>query len=309
MTMSYSSFSIRPLEYSTFSVRPLAGAGGAEVLGLNVRDGLGEATYADLRQALRDHLLLYFRDQELTDGHFEGFAEQFGPLQPHPFVKPIEGHPNMIAVERRPDDDKAIRIVGEDWHADAPWLERPVAGSLLYNLEAPPWGGDTQFCNLYLAYESLSDGLKETLDRLLLVHAAAGGANYLTSVKSSGSMKYDLAGEIDKEGEHPLIRTHPETGGKILGISGPYSVRFSGWTSEESRPLLDSLLRHATRAEHVFRVRWEPGTLAVWDNRCTLHQAIKDYQGFGRRMRRLQFAGERPVGPARQSAEELRLTA
>lgn len=291
------------LDYCHIDVRPLAGAGGAEIRGLDLRRPIAEDAASEIRRALAQFLLLYIRDQELSDGQLEDFASGFGPLQVHDFVRPVPGHPFMIGVERKADEDPAVRIVGEDWHADAPWLERPVAGSILYSLESPPWGGDTQFCNLYLAYDSLSKGLQQTIEPLILQSAAAAGASYLTSVKGSSAMSYDMK-DLDKEGEHPLVRVHPVTGRKILAITGPYGYCIKGWTPEESRPLLDFLLRQATRAEHVFRVRWETGTVAVWDNRCTLHQAIKDYQGFARRLRRLQFGGERPFGPARPAADQ-----
>ncbi len=284
-------------DYKHVHVRPLSGAGGAEILDLDIAKGVDDTVFAEVRKALLDFHVIYFRNQTLTDAQFEHWAERFAPLQPHEFVTPVEGHPNMIAVERRPDEDKSVKVVGEDWHADAPWLERPVAGSLLYCLEAPPWGGDTQFCNLHLAYENLSEGLKKALEPLILISKAAGGADYLKSQQGNKAMKYDLAA-LSKEGEHPLIQIHPETGKRILGVTGPYSYAFKDWTEPESKAVLDMLIKHATRAEHTCRVRWETGTVGIWDNRCTLHQAIKDYQGFGRRMRRLQFAGQRPMGPA-----------
>jgi taurine dioxygenase len=286
------------LGYRHFEVMPIAGSGGAEIRGLDLSQPLSVEVYDELQTALARFLLLCFRDQDLTDDQFEAWASGLGKLQPHVLVKPIPGHPNMLAIERRADEQPDAKVVGEDWHSDAPWLDRPVAGSILYNLEAPPWGGDTQFCNLYLAYASLSDGLKEAIDPLMLRSAAAAGASYLTSVKDAAGGAYDMT-ELKEVRAHPLVRIHPATGRKCLAVTGPYGYCIEGWTPEESKPLIDFLTRQATRAEHVFRVRWARGTVAVWDNRCMLHQAIKDYQGFGRRMRRLQFAGERPFGPPR----------
>ena len=285
-------------KYSNFEVSPVAGSGGAEVFGLDLSRPLAKQTYSELMRALSQHLLLCFRDQDLTDDQFEAWAGGLGPLQPHVLVQSLPGRPNMIAIERKAEEDPSATAVGEDWHSDAPWLERPVAGSILYNLEAPPWGGDTQFCNLYRAYDGLSDGLKKAIEPLMLRSAASAGAGYLLTVKEATGGGYDKS-QMDEVGSHPLVRVHPVTRRKCLAVTGPYGYCIDGWTPEESKPLIDMLIRRATRAENVFRIRWRKGSVAVWDNRCLLHQAIKDYQGFSRRMRRLQFAGERPAGPAR----------
>lgn len=288
--------------YKHFDLMPMAGSGGAEIEGLDLSKPLSEDIYAELHAALDRFHLLCFRDQDLTDDQFEGWASGLGALEPHVLVTALPGHPNMIAIERRADADPKATVVGEDWHCDAPWLDRPVAGSILYNLEAPPYGGDTQFCNLHLAYDSLSEGLKQTIEPLMLRSAAHAGASYLLTVKEAGGGGYDQA-QMNEEGAHPLVRVHPVTGRKSLAVTGPYGYCIDGWTADESKAFIEMLIRQATRAEHVFRVRWRKGSVAVWDNRVLLHQAIKDYQGFGRRMRRLQFAGERPFGPARPRDE------
>ncbi|MEE2692738.1 MAG: TauD/TfdA family dioxygenase [Pseudomonadota bacterium] len=283
---------------SDLTVQPMTGAGGAEISGVDLAKPLGEKTFAAIRKAFDDYLVLVFRDQTLSPDAFESLVQKFAPLQPHPFVKPVDGHPCMIMIERKADEAQEVKIVGEDWHADAPWLENPVAGSSLYCLEAPPYGGDTNFCNLMIAYDSLSEGVKKTIEPLILVSRAASGADYLKSQQGNKSMSYDLSTDIHKECEHPLVQIHPRTGRKVLAVTGPYGYKFKGWTEKESKPLMDMLLAHATRSEHTFRVRWKKGSLGVWDNRCTLHQAIKDYPGFARRMLRLQFKGVRPMGHA-----------
>lgn len=279
-------------------VQQMTGAGGAIVSDLDLSRPLTPEMTENLRKLMDEYLMVIVRDQKLEPDQFETFVTCFGPLQVHPFVKPVDGHPNMIVVERKANEDPAVKIVGEDWHADAPWLERPVAGSSLYCLDAPPYGGDTQFCNLMIAYDTLSPGVKDTIENLVLVSRAASGADYLKSREKGGTMTYDLSTDIHKECEHPLVQLHPRTGRKVLAVSGPYGYKFRGWSERESKPMLDMLLAHATRSEHTFRVRWEVGSVGVWDNRSTLHQAIKDYPRYSRKMLRLQYQGPRPAGPA-----------
>lgn len=290
--------------YKHFEVMPIAGSGGAEVSGLDLSKPLSTEINTELQSALARFHLLCFRDQELTDDQFEEWGSHMGPLEPHVLVDSLPGRPNMIAIERTADAAPDATVVGEDWHMDAPWLDRPVAGSLLYNLEAPLYGGDTQFCNLYRAYDSLSEGMKKTIEPLMLRSSASAGAGYLLNVRQTDGGEYKKE-DMEASGAHPLVRVHPVTGRRVLAITGPYGYCIEGWTTEESKPLIDFLTRHATRAENVFRVRWRKGSVAVWDNRCLLHQAIKDYQGFARKMRRLQFGGERPFGPARPREENL----
>jgi taurine dioxygenase len=180
---------------------------------------------------------------------------------------------------------------GGVWHSDTTYLERPPMGSMLYAIEVPPQGGDTLFANQYLAYESLSEGLKRTLDGLV-------GVN--TSVKAQASKTREdrmrAAGEELKVlvGEHPAVRTHPETGRKALYVNVGHTERFKGWSDEESRPLLEHLFAHQVRPEFTCRFRWQPGSLAFWDNRCTQHNPVNDYHGYRRVMHRVTLAGDIP---------------
>ena len=181
---------------------------------------------------------------------------------------------------------------GGVWHSDTTYLERPPMGSMLYALEVPPQGGDTLFANQYLAYESLSAGLKRTLDGLVGVNTSTKAAASKTReerMRASGETLKVLIGE------HPVVRTHPETGRKALYVNAGHTASFSGWSEDESRPLLEFLFAHQVRPEFTCRFRWQPGSLAFWDNRCTQHNPVNDYHGYRRVMHRVTLAGDLPV--------------
>jgi len=198
-----------------------------------------------------------------------------------------------VRIRRMPGD---TQIVGEDWHADTTCMPQPPSGAVLYGVDVPPYGGDTLFANQYLAYESLSDGMKALLSRLTAVHSditvagpqAARNRHRTNKVREDSDWRETVS-------EHPVVRTHPETGRKALFVNKSYTQRFSGMTTEESAPLLGFLLQHAARPEFTCRFRWERGSVAVWDNRCTLHIAVNDVWKFPRLMHRVQMCGERPV--------------
>jgi len=177
------------------------------------------------------------------------------------------------------------------WHSDTAYVERPPMASMLYAVEIPPYGGDTLFANQYLAYETLSEGLKQTLAGLV-------GINSSTKAEVSKTREdrlRDAGAEVKVlVGEHPVVRTHPETGRKALYVNGGHTTQFKGWTERESRPVLDYLFEHQVQPEFTCRFRWEPGSLAFWDNRCTQHNPVNDYHGFRRVMHRVTLAGDTP---------------
>jgi taurine dioxygenase len=214
-----------------------------------------------------------------------------------PFVKSMEDHPEIIDIVKEPEDVGKYNF-GGNWHIDTSFLEAPALGALLYALEVPPRGGDTLFADLYAAYETLSDGLKRTLDGMTVLHS--GTRSYGTQSKFNGgknmsvSMSIDLSEEGDALMEHPVVRTHPETGRKGLFVNPNYTIRFKDWTEEESRPLLEFLYAHIQRDEFVCRFRWQKGSVAVWDNRCLMHRAVNDYEGHRRHVRRVTLKGDRP---------------
>jgi taurine dioxygenase len=283
-----------PRRFARFQVRPVSGALGAEATGLDLR-ALDDVGLADLEQALADHLVLFIRDQTLTPADQVAFARRLGTPIVWPYVKPLAGHPEIMEIRSEPTD---VYNFGGDWHSDSMNFERPPKFTMLHCLETPPTGGDTSFANLYMAWESLSPGLQRLLEPVKGVNSAAQGYGAHPSseeVKSKATTTVDFKAEQDNEVEHPIARTHPVTGRKALYVCDSFTVRFADASQEESLPLLRFLWTRAIQPEFTCRMSWRPGTLALWDNRCTLHYAHNDYPGFRRVMHRVVIEGERPV--------------
>jgi taurine dioxygenase len=274
--------------YRHIEVQPVAGALGAEVRGVNVAAALDDGVIAEIRQALLDHLVIFFRDQKLGPQEQLAFARRFGDPVEYPQLKGLPECPLITPVLKLPGEQINF---GGVWHSDTTYLARPPMASMLYAVEIPPYGGDTIFANQYLAYETLSDGLRRTLDGLV-------GVN--TSTKADASKtREDRLKEAGVEmkvltSEHPVARTHPETGRKALFVNQGHTACFRGWTEEESRPLLEYLFHHQVRPELTCRFQWQPGSVAFWDNRCAQHNAVNDYAGFKRLMHRVTLAGDTP---------------
>jgi len=276
-------------------ISPLAGAVAAEVSGIDLSAPLSERAIRDVHQAFLDHLVIVFRDQALTPSKQVEIAHLFGKPAIYPFLKGLDGAPEVNELLKT--EEQTVNF-GGSWHSDTAYKERPDMGTLLYALEVPAAGGDTLFANMYLAYEALSAGMKALLDGLIAVYSSEkgyGGARK-ERMKSLAGLKDKVPDEVAAfEAEHPLVRTHPETGRKGLYVGKAHTLRFKGMTEEESKPLIDYLAEFAVRPEFTCRVRWQPRTLAIWDNRCTQHFAINDYSGKRRRMHRVTIEGERPV--------------
>ncbi|MFN0042092.1 MAG: TauD/TfdA dioxygenase family protein [Alphaproteobacteria bacterium] len=278
-------------------VHPIAGAIGAEISGIDLSRPMDEETFAEVRRAFHQHLVIFFRDQVLTPDQHKAFGRHFGELDIDRFVLPgLPEHPEIIVVKKTEGERYAF---GNVWHADVTFYEKPVLGSALYALEVPPYGGDTLFGNMYLAYETLSDGLKRSLANLRAVHSAVGAYD-LGAIKDrfgperSIQIRRDREDEARREMTHPLVRTHPETGRKSLFVDRAYTKRLDGMTAEESRPLLEYLWTHQEKPEFTCRFQWRKGSLALWDNRCTHHYANNDYHGFLRLMHRVTICGDTP---------------
>ena len=273
----------------TIGIHPVAGALGAEISGVDLAQPLDDATIAALRRAWLEHLVLFFRDQALPPAQFLAFARRFGEVIEYPFVKGLPDHPEIIPVLKLAHE----RInFGGVWHSDTTYLDVPPMASLLVAREIPPVGGDTLFANQYLAYETLSDGMKRMLDPLLAVNASTKA----DASKTREDRMKDNARDAKKEyvAAHPVVRVHPETGRKALYVNVAHTVRFDGMTEEESAPLLDYLFRHQIRPEFTCRFAWRPGSIAFWDNRCAQHNAINDYAGYKRLLHRVTLAGDTP---------------
>ncbi len=274
--------------YRHIEVLPIAGALGAEIHGVDIGRPLEDEVVAEIRRAFLDHLVIFFRDQSLAPREQLAFARQFGEPIEYPQLQGLPDCPLITPVIKL--EQERVNFGGV-WHSDTAYLERPPMGSMLYALELPPYGGDTLFANQYLVYDALSEGLKKTLAGLI-------GINSSTKADASKTREDRLrdAGAAPKVlvGEHPVVRTHPETGRKGLYVNVGHTTAFKGWTEKESRPLLEHLFAHQVRPEFTCRFRWAPGSLAFWDNRCTQHNPVNDYHGFRRIMHRVTLAGERP---------------
>jgi taurine dioxygenase len=269
-------------------IRRIAGALGAELLGVDLSRQLGAQAVAEIRQAFLEHQVIFFRDQALTPAQFMAFARSMGRPIEYPFVKGIEGFPEIIEVKKLEHERHNF---GGIWHSDTAYLEEPPMGSMLLAREVPPYGGDTLFASQYLAYEALSEGMRRLLDGLVAVNSSAKADVSRTRedrVKEQGG----TAGSF--EAGHPVVRTHPETGRKALYVNVAHTARFEGMTEEESAPLLAFLFRHQVSPEFTCRFQWRVGSLAFWDNRCTQHNPVNDYHGHRRLMYRITLAGDRP---------------
>jgi len=268
-------------------VNRISGALGAEIHGVDLR-ALDDGEVAGIRAALLEHQVVFFRDQDLDPAAFRAFTSRFGQPVEYPFVRGIEGYPEIIQVLKREEERSNF---GGIWHSDTSYLEEPPMGSILLAQELPPFGGDTLFANQVAAYEALSDGLRAMLDGLQAVNTSAKADVSRTRedrVKDSGTVAQDHAAS------HPVVRTHPETGRRALYVNVAHTARFEGWTEEESAPLLQFLFAHQVKPEFTCRFRWAPHSIAFWDNRAAQHNPVNDYHGFRRLMHRITLAGDRP---------------
>jgi taurine dioxygenase len=284
------------MNYRTMDVRPLAGAIGAEIHRADLTERDDSPLWTELRQAFLEFQVIAIRDQSLSLDDLMRVGRKFGEPCHYPFAKGVEGYPYITPVIKEPHDTNAF---GEGWHTDTIYLEKPPRATLLYALETPPKGGDTLYANTAAAYDALSHGMKKMLDGLMGVCSAgmknshAGGRAARFSRMSVNAENVDKADAY--EARHPIVRTHPETARKCLYMSALHMIRLDGFSEEESKPLIDWLAAHCTRPEFTCRVRWEPGQLTIWDNRATLHNAVNDYAGLRREMRRLTVGAEIPV--------------
>lgn len=279
------------------TVKRVAGALGAEITGVDLARELDGPTFDAIHHAFVEHEVIFFRDQTLTPEQHKAFARQFAPFSEVPYIKPMAGHPEIIEIVREADEKKKANFGGK-WHSDLSFMEEPPLGSVLYAREVPPVGGDTMWCNAYLAYETLSPGLRAFLDRTRVMHSARrsyapGGAYADDDLKS---MRIQASETALAEIAHPSVRVHPETGRRCLFVNPVYAIRFEDWTEEESAPLLDYLNEHCVKPQFLCRFRWSPGAVAFWDNRCTQHFAVNDYRGHRRHMQRVTLKGDRPYG-------------
>jgi len=271
----------------SMSVMPVTKGCGVEVHGVDLAH-LSNSEMEDIRSLYVDHGVIFFRDQSLTPEQHIAFAKRWGEIDINKFFPANGQYPEIAEVRKEKNQTTNI---GGGWHTDHSYDPEPAMGSVLVARELPPEGGDTLFANMYLAYETLSDGLKKTLEGMRAVHSnyhAFGAASiYKQSDQSANFKGEDLVGEAT----HPVVITHPLSGKKALYVNPGFTTHFEGWTPEESKPLLEYLYRHAARPEHTCRFQWKEGSVAFWDNRATWHFALNDYQGERRLMHRITVAG------------------
>lgn len=265
---------------SAIEVRPVNGYIGAEIGNIDLAEPLSDSTLEDLRQALGQHGVIFFRDQSLTTEQHDAFARRFGKPTDINFVKTVDGHANMSIVSKEEDQ---LKNIGGGWHADQTYYEHPPFGAVLVARELPAFGGDTLFSSMAAAYDALSDGLKATLDGLKAVHS---NEKLLKS-----ATRLNTAGAEPQYATHPVVIRHPVTGRKSLFVNRAYTLRFDGWSDEDSAPLLAHLYTHGQQPEFQVRFQWMPGSVAFWDNIQVWHYAANDYQGERRIMHRVAVEG------------------
>ncbi len=273
------------------SLKPVTGAFGADVSSVDL-NLLDDRMTADIRQALLCYGVLFFRDQAFTPEGQRAFASRFGALNRHPYVKGIDGYPDVFRIVKEPED---AHHFGNGWHTDLAYTETPAMATVLYGIEVPDAGADTVFSSQTTAYEALSDDMKKKLEGMHAIYTNANtyGANskrFQSGVSKAMSVSSAEIGEV----VHPLVRTHPETKRKGLYLSPLHFSRFQGMTEEQSKPLHDMLVQHATLPEHTLRFRWSEGAVAFWDNRCTMHYAVDDPIQSTRVIQRVTLEGDVP---------------
>ena len=276
--------------YRRITVEPIAPHIGAEIGGVDLAAGVDNATVAEIRRALLEHLVVFFRDQHLDADTQKAFTRRFGDIFVHPNFNTGRGDPEIVELVRNPGD---ASYPGEQWHSDTTMMAQPPMGAILFAIEVPPYGNDTLFTNQYLAYETLSPGLRRTIDDLKAIHSdvrVAGPQARMNKLRSTKVREDDDWRAT--ENAHPVVRTHPETGRRALFVNIAYTLRFEHMSAEESAPLLDYLLEHGNQPEFSCRFEWRPGSIAFWDNRCTKHLALNDVGTMRRHMRRTQIAGD-----------------
>ena len=272
-------------------IKQIAGALGAEISGVDLAKGVPASLAVDIRKVFLDHQVIFLHGQNLTPPQFLAFAQAMGEPIEYPFVKGLEGFAHIIEVKKL--EYEKVNF-GGIWHSDTTYLSEPPMGSMLLSREVPPYGGDTLFASQYLAYEALSSTMKGLLDGLTGISSSAKADVSKTRedrIRSDGKE----AAPKEYRAEHPVVRTHPETGRKALYVNVAHTAGIKGMGDDESAPLLGFLFAHQVKPEFTCRFAWQPNAIAFWDNRCVQHNPVNDYHGFRRVMHRITLQGDKPV--------------
>ncbi|WP_419841119.1 TauD/TfdA dioxygenase family protein [Candidatus Poriferisodalis sp.] len=273
----------------SFTVTPTGAALGAFVSDIRLSE-IGAAEGRGLIEALGEHGVLFFRGQELSPAEHIAFARSLGEIDTNAFFAPNEDFPEIAEVRTRPEN---AYVIGEAWHTDHSYETAPALGSILVARRLPSRGGDTAFSSMYAAYEALSDGMKATLGGLRAVHSSyeAFGVGLSKLPESERNERFKDSYPFGPDVVHPVVISHPVSGRAALYVNRSFTTRFDEWTVHESRPLLEFLFEHGASVEFTYRFRWAPGSVAIWDNRCTWHKALNDYRGESRLMHRITLKG------------------
>lgn len=281
---------LRDPAFHRFEVRPITGALGAEIIGIDLLHA-DDSTFNDARRAIDHYHVLAVRNQQLTPHTLHDVARRFGPFSGNPVHAGMDGLDDVVRFARERDDTG--KVIGEDWHMDLAWMQRPPGITMLYGHEIPPVGGDTCFSSLEQAYRALSPRMRELLSGLTGIYSGRGVFQENAAHKGLALRQGGVAVE-DLECEHPVICRHPVTGTPYVFVASVLN-RFKGMTEAESKPIINYLMSLATRAEFNCRLRWEQGTLGMWANPFVLHTAINDYPGYRREMFRTTVEGTIPA--------------
>jgi taurine dioxygenase len=274
--------------YTRFTVAPLAPTIGAVIEGVSLAEEVDDELFTELNRALLEWKVLFFRNQEITGEQHVAFASHWGPLETHPFIKIAtdqpDDKPEVVRFEKGPQLGGYENV----WHSDVTWREVPSLGSILRAIEVPPVGGDTLFADMGAAYDKLPESVKERIEGLTAVHDWLLTFGMAMDQQTRDDLRKDFP-----PAEHPIVRTHPETGRKTLYVNRAFTQHIVGIDEHESRALLDFLYLQATFPEYQCRWRWQPGDVAFWDNRSTQHYATSDYFPQRRVMERITVIGDR----------------
>ncbi len=261
--------------------------------GINLAKRIPESDLKSIRKLWVDHGVAIFPNQDLSLKEYEDFSSQFGPFGEEPFLIPMQEHPHIVKLHRKPNEEAAH--FGGAWHSDWSFQYAPPSATMLYSEIIPPTGGDTLFANTADAYDDLTDELKERIKNLRCLHSAklpyANDGVYATENKKR-TMKIHTSDEANKTMSHPLVRTHRETGRKCLFINPVYTIEIENLSKEKSDSLLFDLYIHMAQEKYIYRHTWQPNMLIMWDNRTVIHMAEGGYDGYERLLHRITIAGE-----------------